>query len=57
MVELIKVLAKTNMSKTFGQFATANYCFYTFVKEGFVFLVMVESSVPHFLSSTKQGSR
>lgn len=33
------------MNKTFGQFAKANYNFYTFIKEGFVFLVMVECSV------------
>lgn len=42
---LIQVLGKTNMSKTFGQYVTANYSFYTFVKENFVFLVMVESAV------------
>jgi hypothetical protein len=41
----IQVLAKTNLSKTFGQFATANYSFYTFVKERFIFLAMVESNV------------
>jgi hypothetical protein len=35
------------MSKTFGQYGTANYNFYTYTKEGFVFLVMVDSSVTH----------
>ena len=37
----IQVLAKTNLSKTFGQYATANYSFYSYVKERFIFLVMV----------------
>lgn len=50
----IQVLSKTNFSKTFGQYATANYCFYTFIKDRFVFLVMVKSSVIIFLVSMKQ---
>ena len=33
------------MAKTFGQYGTANYNFYTFIKDGLVFLVMVEASV------------
>jgi hypothetical protein len=33
------------MDKEFGQFATSNYIFITFVKEGLVFLVMVEADV------------
>lgn len=41
----MKVLGKTNMSKTFGQYVMANYTFYTFVKDRNVFLVMVESAV------------
>jgi len=44
----MKVLKKCNLGKTFGQYGTANYNFYTYVKEGFVFLVMVESTVIDF---------
>ena len=53
----LDVLKKCNLSKTFGQYATQNYCFYTFVKDGFVFLVMVEARV-HFtlIFSTKPES-
>jgi hypothetical protein len=29
------------MAKTFGQYGTANYNFYTFIKDGIVFLAMV----------------
>jgi hypothetical protein len=43
------------LQRTFGQFATANYNFYTFVKEGFVFLVMVDAAVRiFFMCSMKQ---
>lgn len=49
----MQVLAKTNLSKTFGQFATANYSFYTFVKDRFIFLAMVESNVLPFLRSMR----
>ncbi len=47
------------MAKTFGQYGTANYNFYTYIKEGFVFLVMVDSTVFHIMIfySTKQESR
>lgn len=51
-----QVLRRCNLSKTFGQFATANYNFYTFVKEGFVFLVMVDAGVGIFSLSIKPGS-
>ena len=46
-------MSKTNYSKTFGQYVTANYNFYTFVKEKIVFLVMVESNVSISIFSTK----
>lgn len=52
-----QVLQKTNLGKTFGQYVTANYSFYTFVKDGFVFLVMVESAVPTVPYSMKHVSR
>ncbi len=48
-----QVLHKVNMSKNFGQYGTANYNFYTSIKEGYVFLVMVESDVSASLFSTK----
>jgi hypothetical protein len=41
------------MAKTFGQYGTANYNFYTYTKEGFVFLVMVDSTVNLYLFSMK----
>ena len=54
----LDVLKKCNLSKTFGQYATQNYCFYTFVKDGFVFLVMVEARVKFtFIFSTKLESQ
>ena len=53
MSSSMQVLAKTNLSKTFGQFATANYSFYTFVKDRFIFLAMVETNVLPFLRSMR----
>ena len=46
---ILQVLRKCNMAKTFGQYGTANYNFYTYTKEGFVFLVMVDSTVSFYL--------
>jgi hypothetical protein len=45
------------LAKTFGQFATANYNFYTFVKEGLVFLVMVDSTVAFFCNLVLNKNR
>ena len=41
LIIIIKVLKKSDINKTFGQFATAQYVFYTYVKDRFIFLVMV----------------
>ena len=37
----------------FGQYGTMNFNFYTYVKEGFVFLVMVDTTVPQLIFSIK----
>lgn len=42
---LIQILARTNLEQTFGQFVTKDYCFFTFTKDRYVFLVMVDSAV------------
>ncbi len=45
------------MSKTFGQYGTANYNFYHFIKEGLVFLVMVDSNVNIILILTNYSMK
>jgi hypothetical protein len=37
----LDVLKRLNLSKMYGQFGTAKYNFYSFIKENYVFLVMV----------------
>ena len=54
---LTKVLHRCNLSKMFGQYGTMNFNFYTFVKEGFVFLVMVDTTVQIMIFSTRPESQ
>ena len=54
-VKLTQVLHRCNLSKMFGQYGTMNFNFYTFVKDGFVFLVMVDTSVQIIIFSMKPG--
>lgn len=42
----LDVLKRLNLSKMYGQYGTAKYNFYSFTKENYVFLVMVEVEVP-----------
>ena len=41
----LQVLRRLNLNRSIGEFATANYKFYSLIKEGFVFLVMAGSDV------------
>ena len=41
----LDVLKRLNLSKSVGQFGTANYNFYSYTKDSYVFLVMVGSEV------------
>lgn len=44
-----------DMNKIFGRFVTNDYSFLTYVKDGLVFLVMVEAGVEMIVLSTKIG--
>ena len=43
------------MSKTFGQYGTSNYIFFTYSKDGFIFLVMTDPSVDFYIFSMRLG--
>jgi hypothetical protein len=45
----MNVLKRLDLSKMYGQFGTAKYNFYSFNKDKYVFLVMVEVEVPLYL--------
>jgi hypothetical protein len=49
----LDVLKRLNLSRMYAQFGTAKYNFYSYIKENYVFLVMVETEVSKTLCSTK----
>ena len=49
----VDVLRRLNLNRQYAQFGTANYIFYSLVREGFVFMVMAGSDVTSSRLSTR----